>query len=135
MRFFSIFFCQFLLPIIFIGIIPMVSVCDLNAQDLGNIDKKNPIKISGGINATQTFYNAWGIQNRRDPYYWLLNANLNFNILGVSIPVSATFSQQSKSFTQPFNQLYFCYFPCFEQGNRWGFCKVCSTLNIQSYEL
>lgn len=74
------------------------------AQDLSNIDKKNPIKITGGINATQTFYNAWGIQNRRDPYFWLLNANLNIDIAGIYIPFSATFTQQNKSFTQPFNQ-------------------------------
>ncbi|HXA02306.1 MAG TPA: hypothetical protein VNW99_09985 [Cytophagaceae bacterium] len=103
---------KYIVASILIDAIQMIIVGDLNAQDLANIDKKNPIKITGGINATQTIYNAWGIQNRRDPYYWLLNANLNFNILGVSIPISATFSQQSKSFTQPFNQLHFSNFPC-----------------------
>jgi hypothetical protein len=75
------------------------------AQDLSAIDKKKPVKITGGVNATQTAYSAWGISNRRDPYYWMLNANLNFDIFGVYIPFSATFSEQNKSFTQPFNQI------------------------------
>lgn len=73
-------------------------------QDLNAIDKKNPIKVTGGLNATQTFYQANGIQNRRDPYYWLLNANLNFKILGIiDVPLSASISQQNRSYTQPFN--------------------------------
>jgi hypothetical protein len=75
------------------------------AQDLERIDKKNPVKVTGGLNATQTFYSASGIQNRRDPYFWMLNANLNFNLFGVlDVPLSATFSQQNRSYTQPFNQ-------------------------------
>lgn len=75
-------------------------------QDLANLDKKKPVKISGGLNATQTFYHAWDIPYRRDPYYWLLNANLTVDVLGVSIPFSANISQQQKyiSYTQPFNQ-------------------------------
>jgi len=77
----------------------------VEAQDLSKIDKKNPVKISGGIQATQTFYHADGIANRRSPYFWMLNANLNINVLGVlSVPLSATLSQQQKSYTQPFNQ-------------------------------
>jgi hypothetical protein len=76
-----------------------------DAQDLEQLDKKKPIKVTGGLNATQTFYSASGIQNRRDPYFWMLNANLNFNLFGVlDVPLSATFSQQNRSYTQPFNQ-------------------------------
>jgi hypothetical protein len=66
--------------------------------------KENNLKISGSIGATQTFYNAEGIQNRRDPYFWMLNANLNISLFGINVPFSATFSQQNRSFTQPFNQ-------------------------------
>lgn len=77
----------------------------LQGQDLANIDKKNPVKVSGGMNATQTFYHAWNMVDRRDPYYFLLNANLNFDIAGVHIPFSATISSQQKNitYTQPFN--------------------------------
>jgi hypothetical protein len=89
--------------IIFCGL-QITSSSISEAQDLSGIDKKKPIKITGGINATQTAYSARGIENRRDPYYWMLNANLNFDIFGIYIPFSATVSQQNKSFTQPFNQ-------------------------------
>lgn len=77
----------------------------VHGQDLGNIDKKNPVKVTGGFSATQTFYHAWNITNRRDPYYFLLNGNLNFDILGVYVPISATVSSQQKNVTysQPFN--------------------------------
>ena len=81
----------------------LVALTDSFAQDLSNIDKKNPVKVTGGISATQTFYYAQGIQNRRDPYYWMLNANLNVDILGLNIPFSATQSEQNRSYTQPFN--------------------------------
>lgn len=50
-------------------------------------------------------YGVDGIENRRDPFYWQVNANLNFQIYGMSIPLSASFSQQDRSFTQPFNQI------------------------------
>lgn len=74
-------------------------------QALDKIDLKKPITVSGGISATQTFYTAKGISARRDPYYWLLTGNLNFNLFGViSVPVSGQLSQQNKSYTQPFNQ-------------------------------
>ena len=69
-----------------------------------NTEKKDNFKISGGLGATQTFYNVNGIENRRDPYFWLVNANLNISIKGINIPFTASFSQQNKRFTQPFNQ-------------------------------
>ena len=72
------------------------------AQDLEKISEQKIIKISGGISANTTFYNAWGIDNRRDPFYWMLSANLNLNILGIiQAPFSVTISQQNKSFSQP----------------------------------
>jgi hypothetical protein len=88
---------------IFIYGIQFLAACICQAQDLSSIDKKDLVKISGGMNVTQTVYTARGITNRRDPYYWLFNANLSFDILRISIPFSATFSQQSKNFTQPFS--------------------------------
>jgi hypothetical protein len=77
--------------IIFIGGVQILVTQITEGQDLSSIDKKNPVKISGGANATQAAYKAWGINNRRDPYYWLFNANLNFDILGISIPFLFSF--------------------------------------------
>lgn len=74
------------------------------AQDLSKLDKTNAFKMNGGVAASMTGYTVNGIDNRRDPWYWQINANVNFNILGVAVPFTAQFSQQQRSFTQPFNQ-------------------------------
>ena len=62
------------------------------------------MKVSGGISANQIFYWADGIQNRRSPYSYFLTGNVNFNIYELNIPVSFTFSNQTISAQQPFNQ-------------------------------
>ena len=62
------------------------------------------ININGSFGAVGTFYNVSGIDARRDPFFWQTNANLTIASNGISIPFSATFSQQQRSFTQPFNQ-------------------------------
>ncbi len=75
-----------------------------SAQDLSAVSIKKPLEMSGGINATTTFYNAVGIQPRRDPYFWMFNANLNLKLLGViDAPFSATLTSQNKEFSQPGN--------------------------------
>ncbi|MFN6039080.1 MAG: hypothetical protein ACK452_11485, partial [Bacteroidota bacterium] len=74
------------------------------SESQNKLENKNPFKISGSLGATQTFYTVQGIDNRRDPYFWMLNANLNISLYGINVPFSATFSQQNRSFTQPFNQ-------------------------------
>jgi hypothetical protein len=82
----------------------LCSCLPLLAQDLGSLGKQKPLTVTGSFSANAIGYSASGIANRRDPFYWLLSGNLNFSFYGVSIPVSATFSQQDRSFTQPFNQ-------------------------------
>lgn len=74
------------------------------AQDLGNIGKSKPVKVNGGINANTVFYGISGAEARRDPYFWVLNANLNINVLGVDVPFSATITSQESQVAQPFNQ-------------------------------
>lgn len=74
------------------------------AQNLENLGSKDPIKINGGISATQILYRSDGISNRRDPYSYFLTGNINLNLYGWSVPFSFAFSNQNKSFTQPFNQ-------------------------------
>ena len=76
----------------------------LNGQDFSKIEKKDAFKISGSVSGTQTFYHMEGKDSRRDPYFWMVGANLNISVYGINIPLSATISQQNKSFTQPFNQ-------------------------------
>jgi hypothetical protein len=79
--------------------VPFVTV----GQDLENFGDKDPVQISGSLSGTSTFYHTDG-PNQRDPFYWLLSGNVTLSLYGVSIPISATITQQNRSFTQPFNQ-------------------------------
>jgi hypothetical protein len=102
-------------------LIAALAVCSagcLEAQDVENVldnTKKaltDPVTISGSIGASSVFYRSFGINPRRDPFYWVVNANLNISILNkVQIPLSAVLTQQDHSFShgldkfrQPFNQ-------------------------------
>lgn len=79
-----------------------VSQVRVSAQDLETIKDQKLLKVNGGVSVNTTFYDAQGIDNRRDPFYWMLNANLNFNILNIiQAPFSMTLSQQDKKFSQP----------------------------------
>ena len=82
------------------------SIClTTHAQDLEKINWKQPIKVTGGLNITNTFYESKGMAARRDPWYWLINGNINATVFGViAVPISFQVSQQNKSYTQPFNQ-------------------------------
>ena len=89
-----------------IFLIGLLQCCNfVAAQDLSNIGKeKNPVKVSGGFSATNIFYGASGIQSRRDPWTYILSGSLNIDIYGLSIPLTASFSNNTGSFNQPFNQ-------------------------------
>ena len=72
-------------------------------QDLENIKGVKWFDYSGGVSLNTTFYDAQGIPNRRDPFFWQLNANLNLSLFDgiVQAPFSMTISQQNKDFAQP----------------------------------
>jgi hypothetical protein len=74
------------------------------SQNLETIGKEKPIKISGGVSLNQIAYAASGIDSRRNPYSYYATGNLNLSLYGWSIPLSLSYSNQSVSFHQPFNQ-------------------------------
>jgi hypothetical protein len=74
------------------------------SQDLGSIASQKPFILNGGVQLRGIYYNASGIANRQTPLSYILSGNLNTRIYGISIPVSFTFSEQDRSFRQPFNQ-------------------------------
>ncbi|MBL6448463.1 hypothetical protein JMN32_19275 [Fulvivirga sp. 29W222] len=76
----------------------------VQAQNLDNLKDQEPIKVSGSVNTSGVFYNASGIENRRDPFNWFTTGNLNLDIYGWSVPFSFSFSNQNRSFSQPFNR-------------------------------
>ena len=51
---------------------------------------KDPIQFSGGINATSTYYQAYGMEANRDPFIWQVGINLNFKLFNtIDVPFSA----------------------------------------------
>lgn len=74
------------------------------AQDLTNIGSTKPIVFNGGFQARSMLYNANGIENRQDPFRYVLEGNATATVYGWSVPFSFTYSQQDKSFRQPFNK-------------------------------
>ena len=62
------------------------------------------VKVNGGVSATTIFYSANGIENRKDPFSYILSGNVNVTSFGVSLPFSFTISNRNSEFRQPFNQ-------------------------------
>lgn len=90
-----------LIGCLFIG---LASLQELHAQDFSNIRSLKPFSYSGTIEARSMFYSASGIQNRRQPWSYLLTGSPVIGIYGFQIPVSFSFSESDRSFRQPFNQ-------------------------------
>lgn len=73
-----------------------------SAQDVESL--KDTLKVSGSIGARVVGYTANGIENRRQPFSYVLNGTVNISKGEFSIPLSFTYSEQDRSFAQPFNQ-------------------------------
>lgn len=84
-------------------LIAFVSGSACLAQNFDKLGKKDMVTVGGGFNYNGIFYQASGIPDRRKPYTWFFNGNLNINILDVSLPFTYSYSNLSSSYTQPFN--------------------------------
>ena len=72
------------------------------AQDLETFGKGPWVKASGGVSWTTQFTNTNDDQNQRDPLFWLLQGNINFNLLGIiDAPFSFSFNNQESTASQP----------------------------------
>jgi hypothetical protein len=75
------------------------------AQDLSTFSTKTPVKVTGNLSARTNFYTAQNLAARRVPFSWLLSGSANITLLnGFQVPFSFIFSEQNRSFSQPFNQ-------------------------------
>jgi|WetSurMetagenome_2_1015567.scaffolds.fasta_scaffold36504_2 hypothetical protein len=74
------------------------------AQNLENIDKQEPFKIRGSVNAKMQFYNTDKENPNRDPFVWYLQGSPEVSIYGVVLPFSFRISKQDRDFSQPFNE-------------------------------
>lgn len=74
------------------------------SQDLSMIKDQKPIQLRGGVEFRSIMYQAQGIQNRRQPFSYLLSGSPTLDIYGISVPFQFVFSKEERSFQQPFNQ-------------------------------
>ena len=74
------------------------------SQDLSTIGEQKPFAVSGAIDLRTIGYSASGIDPRRSPFSYIISGSPVFSFYGLTVPVSFTFSEQDRSFSQPFNQ-------------------------------
>jgi hypothetical protein len=60
-----------------------------------------PFQMTAGIGLNARFYNANGIDNRQQPFFWILNASTNIQIYQLNIPFTALISINRREFTLP----------------------------------
>jgi hypothetical protein len=86
-------------------IIPVFITGSLQGQNLEGLSKQKPVTLSGGITARAILYDANGIVNRRQPFSYTFTGSPTISILNsFTIPLAFTYSEQDRSFRQPFNQ-------------------------------
>ncbi len=72
-------------------------------QQLDQLGKKQGIKISGGLGLNQSLYLADGVENRFNPYNYVVSGNVSMNLYGIMVPLSFTYSNRNFGYSQPFN--------------------------------
>lgn len=87
-------------------IVILLNVCvmHIGAQNLSELCKQDPFKLSGGISTNHAYYGTTDTTSTRDPYVYTVTGNLNASIIGWSIPVSFSYSNNNATYQQPFNQ-------------------------------
>jgi hypothetical protein len=75
----------------------------LSAQDVSHL-RENKSSVHGSLSAGGTYYHAAGMEARRPPWAGVLAGNVTINLKGFTLPFAFTYSNQNRSFRQPFNQ-------------------------------
>lgn len=74
----------------------------VNGQDLDKIGEDNIFKYNGGLQVSSMAYGTQGMENRQDPFFYTINANLNFTLFeAINIPLSAYYSKSNYDYTKP----------------------------------
>lgn len=94
-----------LLTLVFSAVLGLLrSGADLRGQDLERIGGEKPVTVTGSVSARGLFYGVDGIPRRRDPFSYILSGSVNVNLYDLALPFSFSYSNQDRSFSQPFNQ-------------------------------
>lgn len=76
----------------------------LNAQQLDNIKEQQPVTLGGFISTNQVLNTQPADTGSITTYTGFYTGSLNFNIYGVSVPLTFIYSNNQGDFTHPFNQ-------------------------------
>ena len=90
------------LRLLFLGL--SLLVIPVAAQDLSTVANQKPFAISGALDVRAIGYQSKGIAARRSPFSWIISGSPTVSVYGISIPISFMFTEQERSFSQPFNQ-------------------------------
>ncbi len=85
----------------------LLFICLINnsvAQNIGEFGHGKAVKFGGNIGFGSTFTMQQGVNSRRVPFSWYVNGSPTVQIYDVSIPFSFVWSEQERSFSQPFNK-------------------------------
>ena len=74
------------------------------SQNLGSLKSQKVLEIRGSLAANVQFYQANGINNRRQPFTWYLTGTPVVKWFGMTFPFTLVVSEQERRFSQPFNQ-------------------------------
>jgi len=77
----------------------------LFSQDLEQIGKGRPVKLSGTLSVQGGPYIYIGKgQPRNEPFWWQINGSPTLSIYGWQLPFSFNYGSRNRSFNQPFNR-------------------------------
>ena len=73
----------------------------LTHNSISTIAKSDPLIITGAIGTQNTFYNSSVGNGYRSPWANTINANLNIQLYGISMPFAFYYSNNNSSFSFP----------------------------------
>lgn len=85
-------------------ILTMAAIPETVAQDVSGLASQKPFDIRGALDVRLIGYSANGMAARRSPFSYVLSGSPILNIYGIAVPFSFSYSEQQRSFSQPFNQ-------------------------------
>lgn len=85
-------------------ILTMTMALETAAQDVSGLASQKPFDIRGSFDVRLIGYSANGMAARRSPFSFVLSGSPTLSIYGIAVPLSFTYSEQQRSFSQPFNQ-------------------------------
>jgi hypothetical protein len=77
------------------------------SQNIENIDKKNPVKLTGSLDIRGIRYTTSGIESTYPKTSYVLSGNPVLSVYGIQVPFSFMLSNQGVTYRQPFNQFGF----------------------------